>query len=90
MGWEVVGPWGGGGGGGVDWGRGEGGCHVSMWKLFLDQCKKGWMGVASGAKKLFTVGSVNFFLTPLPPPPPPPSIQAEILFYVNSDEVNGK
>ena len=33
-----------GGGGGVDWGRGGGGCHVSMWKNFLDKCKKGWVG----------------------------------------------
>ena len=32
---------GGGGGGGVDWGRGEGGCHVSMWKKFQISAKKG-------------------------------------------------
>ena len=42
----------GGGGGGVDWGRGEDGCHVSMWKTFSDQCKKGWVGVANGPKKI--------------------------------------
>ena len=64
---------GGGGGGGVDWGRGEGECHVSMWKKCSDQCKKGWVGVANGPKNIFTAGSVNFFLPP-PPPPPPPSV----------------
>ena len=58
-----------GGGGGVDWGRGEGGCHVSMWKKISDQCKKCWVGIANGPKNIFTVGSVNFFLTPSPPPP---------------------
>ena len=55
---------GGGGGEGVGvGGGGEGGCHVSMWKEFSDQCKKGRMGVANGPKNIFTVGSVNFFLT---------------------------
>ena len=49
--WDGVtwdGRWGGGGGG--DWGKGEGGCHVSMWDIFPDQCKKGWVGVANGPK----------------------------------------
>ena len=52
----------GGGGRGVEWGREEGGCHVSMWKIFSNQCKKGWVGVANGPKVFFTVGSVIFFL----------------------------
>ena len=43
MGWEV-------GGRGVECGREEGGCHVSMWKIFSNQCKKGWVGVANGPK----------------------------------------
>ena len=53
----------GGGGRGVEWDREEGGCHVSMWKIFSNQCKKGWVGVANGPKEFFTVGSVDFFLT---------------------------
>ena len=72
MGWEV-----GGGGGGVEWGRGEGGCHVSMWKKFSDQGKKGWVGgwvgVANGPKIIFTVGEPIFF----PDLPPPPSTSEE-------------
>ena len=55
MGWEV-------GGRGVEWGREEGGCHVSMWKIFSNQCKKWWAGVANGPKDFLTVGSENVFL----------------------------
>ena len=53
----------GGGGGGVDWGRGEGGCHVSMWKNVQISAKKGGWVVANGPKEIFTVGSI------ISPPP---------------------
>ena len=49
----------GGGSRGVEWGREEGGCHVSMWKIFFKSVQ---MGVANGPKDFFTVGSVIFFL----------------------------
>ena len=49
---------------------GEGGCHVSMWKTFSDQCKKGWVGVANGPKQFHRRFRNFFFLTPPPPPSP--------------------
>ena len=53
---------GGGGGGGVDWGSGEGGCHVSMWKNFQISAKTGGWVLQMVQTKNFTVGSVNVFL----------------------------
>ena len=56
----------GGGGGGVLIGGWERmGAMLVCGKNLQISAKKGWVGVANGPKTIFTVGSVNFSLTPL-------------------------